>query len=341
MSIMRKRTYEICLCALETVKVTFNKKNLKTDSVEKYMQLYGMEKKVIASATNDRWKVGIAFTPSVGCFCHMSFVNSTCTPDGGTHVSYVMDAFMKQAMPILKKTFKSTKLKPSVSREVLTLVVSGHIVNPTFSSQTKDNLTLPAKDFGSTFEMKEEMVTKVLKSGLTDYVTDYLKSKDKDVMNENDGKKVNRIKGLPKLHDAKLAGTKKSSECLLILTEGDSALTMALSAMSVIGREKFGAFRLRGKLLNVRDASPTQMSNNAEITPIKKKLGLQNGVEYNDTSKLRYGGIIILTDADVDDAHIRGLIMNLFDVHWPSLLKMGFVKSVDTLIIKATKGASV
>ena len=339
MSIMRRRAHEICLCALDTIKVTFNKTNLKTNSIEKYMELLGIKKKNVCSSTNDRWKVGVSFTPETGSFRHMSFVNSTCTPDGGTHVNYVTDSFTKQAMTLLKKKFKSPKLKPSVVREVLTVVVSAHIVNPTFSSQTKDKLTLPARDFGSTFEVTEAMVVKVLKSGLTEYVTEYLKNKEKDVLNESDGKKVNRVKGLPKLHDAKWAGTKKSSECLLIVTEGDSALTFALSAMSVIGRDKFGAFPLRGKLLNVRDASPAQLSGNAEVTALKKIIGLQNDVVYEDTSKLRYGGVVLLTDADLDGAHIRGLLINLFDVHWPSLLKMGFVKSVDTPMVKATRGS--
>lgn len=339
LSVMRRRAHEICLCSLETIKVTFHKTTLKTNSVERYMELLGTPKKIVSSATNDRWKVGVSFTPAVGSFRHMSFVNSTCTPDGGTHVSYIMDSFTRQAMTLLKKKFKSSKLKPAVIREVLTVVVSAHIVNPTFSSQTKDKLTLPPRDFGSTFEVPEAMVTKVLKSGLTEYVTEYLKNKEKEVLNENDGKKVNRVKGLLKLHDAKWAGTRKSSECLLIVTEGDSALTFALSAMSVIGRDKFGAFPLRGKLLNVRDASSAQLSGNAEVTALKKIIGLQNGVVYEDTSKLRYGGVVLLTDADLDGAHIRGLLINLFDVHWPSLLQMGFVKSVDTPMVKATRGS--
>lgn len=338
-SIMRRRAHEICLCSLDAIRVTFNKTSLGTNTVNKYMELAGVAKKAVGAATNDRWKVGVAFTPEVGHFRHMSFVNSTCTPDGGTHVSHVMDSFVRQAMALLKKRFKSPKLKPAVIREVLTLMVSAHIVNPTFSSQTKDKLTLPPRDFGSAFEVPEAMVAKVLKSGLSDYVAEYLKNKDKDVLHESDGKKVGRVKGVPKLHDAKWAGTKKSSQCLLIVTEGDSALTFALSAMSVIGRDKFGAFPLRGKLLNVRDASPAQLSGNTEITALKKILGLQNGVVYKDTSDLRYGGVVILTDADLDGAHIRGLVMNLFDVFWPSLLEMGFVKSVDTPMVKATRGA--
>lgn len=338
-AVMRRRAHEVCLCSLESLKVTFNRASLKTSTVERYMELLGSPKKSVTSATNERWKVGICFTPSVGCFRHMSFVNSTCTPDGGTHVTYVVDSFTRQAMSLLKKKFKSPKLKPALVREALTVVVSAHIVNPTFSSQTKDKLTLPPRDFGSTFEVTEAMVNRVLRSGLTDYVADYLKNKEREALHDNDGKKVSNVKGLPKLHDAKWAGTKHSSQCLLIVTEGDSALTFALSAMSVIGREKFGAFPLRGKLLNVRDASAAQLSGNSEIAALKKIIGLQNGVTYEDTSRLRYGGVVLLTDADLDGSHIRGLLLNLFDVHWPSLLQIGFVKSVDTPMVKATRGS--
>lgn len=337
-SIMRRRAHEVCLCSLESLKVTFNKVSLKTNTVERYMELLKLPKKLVTSATNDRWKVGFCFTPSVGSFRHMSFVNSTCTPDGGTHVTYVVDPFIKQVMAILKKKFKSPKLKPALVREALTVVVSAHIVNPTFSSQTKDKLTLPPRDFGSAFEVTEAMVNKVMRSGLADYVAEYLKNKERDALHDNDGKKVSSVKGLPKLHDAKWAGTRHSSQCLLIVTEGDSALTFALSAMSVIGRDKFGAFPLRGKLLNVRDASPAQLSGNTEIAALKKIIGLQTGVVYHDTAKLRYGGVVLLTDADLDGSHIRGLLLNLFDVHWPSLLQIGFVKSVDTPVVKATRG---
>jgi len=338
-SIMRMRAHEICFCSLDPIRVTFNRTNLKTNTIERYVELLGVEKKAVSTSKNERWKVAVAFTPLSGSFRQISFVNSTCTPDGGTHVSYVLDSFIKQAMSVLRKKFKSPKLKPVVVRDALTLVVSAHIVNPTFSSQTKDKLTLPQRDFGSAFEVPEQMVQRVLKSGLTEHVAQYIKNKERDAVQDNDGRKVSRVKGMAKLHDAKWAGTRNSSECLLIVTEGDSALTFALSAMSVIGRDKFGAFPLRGKLLNVRDASDTQLANNAEINALKKIIGLQDGVKYDGTSKLRYGGIVLLTDADLDGSHIRGLIMNLFDVHWPELLKLGFVKAVGTPIVKATRGS--
>ena len=344
-SILRRRCYEVLVCSLDPVKVVFNGKTLKANTLEKYMDLYGIDKPRIATAVTTRWKVAVAFTPGHGTFRQISFVNSTCTPQGGTHVNYIVDPLVKHLVGYMRKKFKVPKLKTSIVKDALTIVVSAHVVNPTFSSQTKDMLTLPVKDFGSTFELPESVPAKILKMGLVEYVGDIVKNKEVLLLNENDGKKTKSVKGIPKLHDAQWAGTKKSSECFLIVTEGDSALTMALSAAAVIGREKFGCFPLRGKLLNVRDAPSQQVSNNAEITNIKKILGLQNGIIYDEGSvrtRLRYGGgIILLTDADLDGSHIRGLLLNLFDTFWPSLLELGYVKTISTPIVRATKGSSV
>ena len=73
---------------------------------------------------------------------------------------------------------------------------------------------------------------------------------------------------IKKLCDANFAGTKKSNECTLILTEGDSAKTLAICGLSVIGRDRFGVFPLRGKLLNVRSCNRLQIAKNEEILSI-------------------------------------------------------------------------
>ena len=104
------------------------------------------------------------------------------------------------------------------------------------------------------------------------------------------------LKGLPKLSDANNAGTKKAQECTLILTEGDSAKSLAVAGLSVIGRDNYGVFPLRGKLLNVRDAKHEQIMKNEEIQNIKKILGLQQSKDYKDVKDLRYGSLMIMTD---------------------------------------------
>lgn len=104
------------------------------------------------------------------------------------------------------------------------------------------------------------------------------------------------ITGLVKLEDANNAGTKNGSKCTLILTEGDSAKALAVSGLSVVGRDNYGVFPLRGKLLNVREASGKTLLENAEIQAIKQIMGLQQGKVYSSTDSLRYGSLMIMAD---------------------------------------------
>jgi len=97
---------------------------------------------------------------------------------------------------------------------------------------------------------------------------------------------------MAKLSDANNAGGKRSKDCTLILTEGDSAK----AGLSVVGRDNFGVFPLRGKLLNVREATHDQIVKNQEIQNIKKIMGLTHQKDYKDSSSLRYGSLMIMTD---------------------------------------------
>lgn len=155
------------------------------------------------------------------------------------------------------------------------------------------------------------------------------------------GKKMTKLKGIAKLEDANDAGTKNSVNCTLILTEGDSAKSLAVSGLGVVGRDKYGVFPLRGKLLNVREATHKQILENAEINNLIKILGLQYKKKYessDDLKTLRYGKLMIMTDQDQDGSHIKGLIINFIHHNWPSLLRLPFLEEFITPIVKATKG---
>ena len=134
------------------------------------------------------------------------------------------------------------------------------------------------------------------------------------------GKKKSKLLGIPKLEDANDAGGRNSKDCTIILTEGDSAKSLALAGIEVVGRDKYGVFPLRGKFLNVREASHKQIMDNPEIQNLVKILGIQIGTKYDDTSKLRYGKLMIMTDQDHVGSHIKGLIINFIHHFWPSLL---------------------
>lgn len=156
------------------------------------------------------------------------------------------------------------------------------------------------------------------------------------------GKKMTKLKGIAKLEDANDAGTKNSNNCTLILTEGDSAKSLAVSGLGVVGRDKYGVFPLRGKLLNVREATHKQILENAEINNLIKILGLQYKKKYensDDLKTLRYGRLMIMTDQDQDGSHIKGLIINFIHHNWPSLLRIPFLEEFITPIVKATKGS--
>ncbi|GJX52322.1 DNA topoisomerase 2 [Tanacetum coccineum] len=142
---------------------------------------------------------------------------------------------------------------------------------------------------------------------------------------------------IPKLEDANLAASANSGDCTLILTEGDSAKALAMSGLSVVGQDYYGVFPLKGKLLNVREATPKQLQENAEIQNIKKILGLQHGKNYENVKELRYGHLMIMADQDHDGSHIKGLLINFIHSFWPSLLKVpNFMLEFITPIVKAT-----
>jgi DNA topoisomerase-2 len=285
----------------------------------------------------DRWEICIA--PSDGQFNQVSFTNAICTSKGGTHVNYIADQVVKYLCETLSKKHKQAGVKPFMVKNYLWVFVNCLVENPAFDSQTKDTLTLRASAFGSKCQLPDNFLKKVASCGITDAILSFANFKANKELKKGDGAKRQRLVGIPKLDDANEAGGKNSQDCTLILTEGDSAKSLAISGLSVVGRDRFGVFPLRGKLLNVRDASASQITGNAEINNIKQILGLQHGKVYTDTKSLRYGHLMVMTDQDHDGSHIKGLIMNFLHHFYPSLLKLpGFLIEFITPIIKATKG---
>ena len=195
------------------------------------------------------------------------------------------------------------------------------------------------KKFGSSCEPNEKFFKDIMACGIVENILNSTKLKNDAELKRNDGKKKGRISGITKLDDANEAGGRGAEQCALILTEGDSAKALAVSGLGVVGRDHYGVFPLKGKLLNVRDAPHKQVMENAEINNIKQIMGLQHGKEYTDTKSLRYGHIMIMADQDHDGSHIKGLLINFISTFWPSLLKIpGFIQEFVTPIVKVTKG---
>lgn len=340
---MRKRVYDIAGILGKSVKVYYNGQKLPIKDFQSYVDMY-LGPRSADGATprvyerfGDRWEVCIA--ASDGVFNQVSFANAICTSKGGTHVNYIADQVVKHITEVMAKKHKQAGVKPFMVKNYLWVFVNCLVENPAFDSQTKDTLTLRASAFGSKCELPDPFLKKAAACGIIDAVLSFASFKANKELKKGDGAKKQRLVGIPKLDDANEAGGRNSSTCTLILTEGDSAKSLAISGLSVVGRDRFGVFPLRGKLLNVRDASAAQITGNAEINNIKQILGLQHGKVYTDTKSLRYGHLMIMTDQDHDGSHIKGLIMNFLHHFYPSLLQIpGFLVEFITPIIKATKG---
>ncbi|RKP07961.1 DNA topoisomerase, partial [Thamnocephalis sphaerospora] len=340
-ALLKKRVYDMA-GTVASIKVYLNGERIKIKNFKQYIEMYvntaDAETKptIIHQIVNNRWEV--AFTVSDGQFQQVSFVNSVCTAKGGTHVNYVADQIVSKLVEAVKKKNKAAPVKPFQVKSHMWVFVNCLIENPSFDSQTKENMTLRASAFGSKCDMSEDFIKKILKSGVVENILSWARFKQDQQLKQTDGKKRSRITGIVKLEDANNAGPRKGRNCTLILTEGDSAKALAVSGLSVVGRDNYGVFPLRGKLLNVRDASHTQIMNNAEINYIKQILGLQHGKVYESADDLRYGHLMIMTDQDHDGSHIKGLIINFLDHFFPSLLKVpGFLLEFITPIVKATK----
>jgi DNA topoisomerase-2 len=340
--LFKRRVYDVSACTDTTVNVYFNDKKINIKDFEKYSDLFLDTKTIqprIYEKINDRWEVVVAIS-KIGTFEQISFVNGINTIRGGRHVEYLVNGITKKLVEMTLAKKKKT-IKPQHIKDNLFIFVKSTIENPTFDSQTKETLTTLVAKFGSKCELSDKFYDKLYKSGIIELALSATEVVEQKKLVKTDGKKVSKII-VPKLDDANLAGTKDSKECTLILTEGDSAKTMAISGLSVVGRDKYGVYPLKGKIINVKDITLQKISDNNEITNLKKILGLEQNKDYSKgIDSLRYGKIMIMTDQDHDGSHIKGLLFNVFQTLWNSLYKCeGFLTSMLTPIIKATNTSS-
>jgi len=352
--VLATRVVDAAMSAGKDCKVTLNGVALGTNAFPKYMKLYlkdtdgastGSDGKRIAyEQAGERWEIGAMLTRDLHGEAppdqrHISFVNGIYTRKGGKHVEYVLQKVMVAFCEYAKKKAK-LEITPGLLKESVVLFLNATIVNPSFDTQTKETLTTPSSKFGSLPVISDKFIDSLGKIGLLEEARILLEAKTKKDAKRTDGKKRSTVRGIPKLEDAVWAGGARSADCTLILTEGDSAATTAISGLKVIGREQFGVFPLKGKILNVKDSTAAKRIANEELTNINIILGLETGKIYKSLSELRYGRIMIMTDQDVDGSHIKGLLMNLFHTDWPSLLKLGFLCCMMTPLLKAVKGST-
>ena len=325
--VAEKRTWDAAMwCAKATV--SWNGEVLSVPNLDHYVRMH-LGDAPFAQFHSENWEV-IAGHSASGAFQHVSFVNGIATTKGGTHVDKVTKAITDS----IAADKRVAGLRPAQIKSSLFIFVRAVIINPTFSSQTKAECTSKIQE---AIDLKPKFIKDLLGTGVLDSLVALGAARVDKELKKTDGSKKTRVTGIPKLDDANWAGGPRSSQCTLIVTEGDSAKTLAIAGLSVVGRDRFGVFPLRGKPRNVRDASVKQVTENEEFSNLKKILGLQHGRVYNSLRELRYGRIMIMTDADLDGSHIKGLVLNMFHVYWPQLIELGFVVAMVTPVIKAGK----
>ncbi len=266
-------------------------------------------------------------------FEHISFVNGIRTKVGGKHVDAVMQAVCKPLVLKLKNQITVKELK-----KWFKVLIVCKVPNPQFESQEKTCLESPTIKIDP---ISKTLISRITKWSMWQDVKSRIIDKEKRTITQT-VKKTVCVDGYDRANNS---GGGKSEQCILIVCEGLSAKTFAVAGISKgiygkRGRDWFGIYPLRGKLLNTRNASINSVKSNAVITNMIKILGL-NICNPNDLSKLNYGKICMITDADVDGIHIEGLILNFFHTLFPNLLtRPGFVVSMKTPILKVSSSLS-
>jgi DNA topoisomerase-2 len=338
--VIERRAFDCAAWCGASVKVKWNDDVIPCRNILHYSKMVANDRSLVQLKGNEHWEVFVCASDSG--FSHVSFVNGIHTGNGGKHVIHAAKQITDAIVNAMKKKIKKT-LRAAIVRDSLCLIVKAKIINPSFLSQTKDELTTPVSKMGTKWSLDPKDTARILSgTSIMERLMEAQGAQEDKDAKKTDGKKKSRITGIPKLEDATKAGTRDSSSCTLILTEGDSAATTAISGLKVIGRDQYGVFPLKGKMINTKNSSTGSVNANTEIQSIKKILGLVSGKKYTDVSSLRYGKVMIMTDQDHDGSHIKGLVMNMFHSEWPELLKLGYVVSMLTPIVKAfSKKASV
>ena len=316
------------------LKVTLNGEKMPT-KLDSYLLLIDGVTQVCKATSNKTCSVWVSPSDKSIGFEHISFVNGLRTKDGGKHVDAAVEAICRPIAVKLKVTLREVK-------PLFRFLVVSTVVNPEFNSQEKNLLEMPNVKVDTITALITNKLLKFTDSdgrSFSSIIKSQIDDKEKKVLAKSTSTKSLAIEGYDR---ANYSGTSKSSECVLVVCEGLSAKTFAVAGIDKgmygkRGRNYFGIYPLRGKLLNTRNASTTSISKNTVITNLVRILGLDFSKPKN-VSKLAYGKLCMLTDADVDGIHIEGLVLNFIHSMFPSLLKSGFVISMKTPIFKTIVG---
>ena len=276
LKMIEKRIYDIAACNT-SLKMYFNGNLININSFEDYIKLYTPEY-FIECKKDKSWSLGIAH--SQNGFQQVSFANVTETYDGGTHVDYIMNQIIVQLREFFLKKHK-VDIKPSELKSHIFLFLDSTIINPSFSSQTKEKLITEVKEFGSTFEVSPKLIQSILKSEIVNSILDWIQQKknaDDNKLQRELNKKLSKVK-VEKLIDAK---GKDRWKCSLALFEGDCLEENTLVRVLRDGE----LLNVKIKNINIGDLVITHENRYQEVIALTKK------IEHKNTIKTSLGDLV-------------------------------------------------
>jgi DNA topoisomerase II len=290
---------------------------------------------------------------------HISILNGLYVSNSGTHLQYINKLILDNLKSKLEKKLKDkVKITNKLISNFLFIFIKGDLKNLEFTNQCKNELKIPLSRFKD-YEFDKKVYKEIWNKLEIEFDRIYL---DK-ISKENITKRTNKLKGILKYRSADKAGTGESYKCTLVVPEGDSAescVRNGLTSNKELGYKYYGIFNIQGVPLNVRKEidikeikkngqieyiidKKKKLMENERINSLIKVMNLNYSYTYDLTPKgeeeyktLRYGRVLIATDADVDGlGMICSLILNFFNVFFPKLLERKVINIFATPLIRA------
>lgn len=341
-----------CLSFTARVPVTFNGERLEhtlesfastftdSDTVPKFIKVDQEYDPMAAGLPPLHVRAIILDTP--GKSFHVGFCNHVINPMGGVHVNAPYKTLKEQVLKRLRSDDNTSKIDiRDIKAHISAVVTVTGVNNPRWGGgQAKSSLASPTIPM----DLSVKDVSGINKWGIFKALNASLDAKTLADLSVVDKSKKRGKYLLTKLgEDATLAGTDQGYKCTLSVVEGDSAAGYWSAMLDYLpeGKRVNGVLTLRGKVKNMLKCKISKLMANAEIKEIVTRLGITPGKVYTSVKELRYGRMMIMTDADKDGDHIKSLILACIYALAPSLFDLGFVVDYKTPYMRLVNGQTL